>query len=256
MWGVFIPYEIIKTMIKPVLKKLRAYGRWPSPISAQILGERSRLGDARWGFDGKGWIWLKSSSGQGRLYYARSGKSAQDLTGDEYDIRGQVGYGGGEFAIGRDFIIFANQDGRLYRREWKTGNIKPITAGWGNMASPVISPNQRWVMFVFSDGEKDLLGVVNAQGFGWPYPFVCGADFYMQPVWHPEGEQIAWVEWDHPHLPWQASRVKMGEVSGMQIKLFSEDWIAGSQKQPASQPQFSPDGKWLSFVTTAGDWDQ
>ena len=87
-------------------------------------------------------------------------------------------------------------------------------------------------------------------------PLICGADFYMQPVWHPEGEQIAWVEWDHPHLPWQASRVKLGEVGGIQIKLFSEDWVAGSQNQPASQPQFSPDGKWLSFVTTVGDWDQ
>jgi dipeptidyl aminopeptidase/acylaminoacyl peptidase len=257
MWGVFISCGIIKTMKKLLtIKKTCQFGRWPSPISAQKLGGRLRLGDARWASDGKGWIWLESISGKGHLNYSRPGKTVQDLTGEEYDVCGRVGYGGGEFALCREFIIFANRDGRLYRREWKTGKIKPITPGWGSLASPVISPNQRWAMFVFSDGEKDLIGVVNAQGFGWPASFVCGADFYMQPVWHPEGEQIAWVEWDHPHLPWQASRIKLGEVGGMQIKLFSEDWVAGSQDQPASQPLFSPDGKWLSFITTKGDWDQ
>jgi dipeptidyl aminopeptidase/acylaminoacyl peptidase len=245
-----------QTMVKTVLKKKRAYGEWPSPITAKMLGERSRLGDARWDFEGKGWVWLESCSGQGRLHYSQSGKLVQDLTGDEFDVRGRVGYGGGEFTVGRDFLIFTNRDGRLYRRERKTGKNTPLTPGWGNMASPAISPNQKWVMFVFSDGEKDLLGVVNSQGFSWPMPFVCGSDFYMQPVWHPGGEHIAWVEWDHPHLPWQASRVKIGEVGEMQIKLFSEDWVAGSQNQPASQPQFSPDGKWLSFITTVGDWDQ
>ena len=243
-------------MTRTVLKNFHPYGKWPSPLTVQMLGERSRLGDARWGFEGKGWVWLESCSGQGRLYYSQSGKLAQDLTGDQYDVRGRVGYGGGEFAIGRDFLIFANRDGRLFRRERKSGTIKPITPGWGNMASPLISPNQRWVMFVYSDGEKDFLGVVNAQGFGWPMILISGADFYMQPIWHPGGEQIAWVEWDHPHLPWQASRVKLGEVGGMQIKVFSEDWVAGSPNQPASQPQFSPDGKWLSYMTTMGNWDQ
>jgi dipeptidyl aminopeptidase/acylaminoacyl peptidase len=241
---------------KAVLKPIHTNRDWTSPLTAKMLGERSRLGDASWDFEGRGWIWLESYSGQGHLYYSSPGKSVQDLTGNGFDVHGRVGYGGGEFSIGREFLIFTNKDGRLYRRERKTGKITPVTPGWGNMASPVISPNQKWVMFVFSDGEKDFLGVVNSKGFSWPTQFVCGADFYMQPVWHPGGKLIAWVEWDHPHLPWQASRVKLGEVGGMQIKLVSEDWVAGKQNQPSSQPQFSPDCKWLSFVSTVGDWDQ
>jgi dipeptidyl aminopeptidase/acylaminoacyl peptidase len=254
--GSFYSLEFKKKMAKRNEKMSYSFDSWPSPITAKMLGDRPRLGDARWDIDGKRWVWLESCSGLGQLYYSRTGKSIKSLTGEDYDVRGKVGYGGGEFAIGRDFLIFANRDGRLYRREWRTGSIKPITPGWGNMASPAISPNQKWVMFVFSDGEKDLIGAVNSQGFSWPMPLVGGADFYMQPVWHPGGEQIAWVEWDHPFLPWQTSRVKLGEVGGMQINLFSEDWVAGGQNHPASQPQFSPDGKWLSFVTTAGDWDQ
>ena len=42
----------------------------------------------------------------------------------------------------------------------------------------------------------------------------------------------------------------------MQVKLFSEDWIAGGDQQSATQPQFSPNGKWLSYIQTSGDWDE
>lgn len=237
-------------------KKVLPYGSWPSPITAEILAERERLGDALWNADGKGFHWLQVRDGRGRLFYSQIGRSPKPITAIENDVRGTIGYGGGEFACGEGFLIFASRDGRLYRQDFKTGNCIAITPSWGSMASPAISPNQQWVIFVFSDGERDLIGSVDAKGYGWPFVLVSGADFYMQPVWHPGGEYIAWVEWDNPSLPWQASRVKIGETGGMQIKLFSEDWVAGDEKQPATHPQFSPDGKWLSYIQCIGDWEQ
>lgn len=237
-------------------KKILPNGSWQSPITAEMLAGRERVGDAIWDADGKGLHWLQVKDGRGRIYHSQTGKPAKPITRIENDVRGTIGYGGGEFASGGGFIIFASRDGRLCRQDFKTGNCIPITPGWGSMASPAISPNQRWVLFVYSDGEKDLIGAVNAKGYGWPLVLASGADFFMQPVWHPGGEYIAWVEWDNPALPWQASRVKIGETGGMQIKLFSEDWVAGDEKQPATHPQFSPDGKWLSYIHSAGDWDQ
>lgn len=237
-------------------KKILSYGSWQSPITADMLADRERVGDAIWDADGKGLHWLQVKDGKGRIFHLQVGRPPKPITGIENDVRGTIGYGGGEFTSGDGFIIFASRDGRLYRQDFKTGNCIPITPGWGSMASPAISPNQLWVLFVFSDGEKDLIGAVNAKGHGWPLVVASGADFYMQPVWHPGGEYIAWVEWDNPALPWQASRVKIGETGGMQIKLFSEDWVAGDEKQPATHPQFSPDGKWLSYIQSAGDWDQ
>jgi dipeptidyl aminopeptidase/acylaminoacyl peptidase len=233
-----------------------AFGKWPSLITPELLADRVRLGEAQWKPDNKGIIWLQSENGRGKLSFSQTGRSITPLTRYEFDVRGTVGYGGGEFAIGNDFITFANRDGRLYRQDWHTNKISAITPSWGSMASPAISPNQRWVLFVFCDGERDLIGAVNSHGHGWPMVLASGSDFYMQPVWHPGGDLIAWVEWDNPYLPWQASRVKMGEVGGMQIKLFTEDWVAGDERHPATHPQFSPDGKWLSFIHADGDWDQ
>jgi len=60
------------------------------------------------------------------------------------------------------------------------------------------------VCYVFSDGKLDLLALVDAQGQQWPYQLVRGADFYMQPAWHPAETQLAWIEWDHPNMPWTA----------------------------------------------------
>ena len=237
------------------LKKKKTKNIWKSPISAQWLGEGVRLGDAQWDTDGKGILWVESLSGHGQVCRLKFGKKKLKISG-EVNVGGRVAYGGGEFCIANDFVIFAGKDGRLYRRVSTSKKIRPITPQWGAAAAPTVSPNQQWVMFVFSDGETDLIGVVNAKGFGWPMQLVRGADFYMQPVWHPGGELIAWMEWDHPSLPWQAGRIKLGEVGGMQIKLFTEDWVAGSPQNPASQPQFSPDGKWLSYVTGNGNWEE
>ena len=42
-------------------------------------------------------------------------------------------------------------------------------------------------------------------GQDWPVKLAKGADFYMQPTWHPDGQQIAWIEWNHPQMPWEMS---------------------------------------------------
>jgi dipeptidyl aminopeptidase/acylaminoacyl peptidase len=237
-------------------KNKSAYGKWRSPVTPELLAERSHVGEAKWNMEGKEVIFLQNEAGRGKLFSLQNGKAVKELVGEPFDVGGTVGYGGGEFASGKEFLIFSNRDGCLYRKDRDSRNIHPITPGWGKMSSPEISRDQRWVLFVFSDGEKDLIGAVNSHGFGWPTILVSGADFYIQPAWHPSGEVIAWVEWDNPFLPWQASRVKMGEVGGMQIKLLTEDWVAGDEQNPATHPQFSPDGKWLSYIQVCGEWDQ
>ena len=29
----------------------------------------------------------------------------------------------------------------------------------------------------------------------------------MQPVWNVDGSALAWVEWDHPNMPWDGARL-------------------------------------------------
>ena len=78
---------------------------------------------------------------------------------------------------------------------------------------------------------------------------VSGPDFVSDPRWSPDGASLAWLEWDHPAMPWDASTLKV--QTGMGVVT-----VAGGVDQPAEgvcQPQWAPDGS-LWFCTDRNDW--
>ena len=58
------------------------------------------------------------------------------------------------------------------------------------------------------------MAAVDAEGESWPQVLAAGADFYMQPAWHPRSKWLAWVEWDHPQMPWDGTRLQLARFSG------------------------------------------
>lgn len=236
-------------------KQKQAYGLWKSPISAKGLSQGIRLNEVLWDRSKEQLVWLEGRSGQGVLVSSDTHQPGLDLN-IEVSCRGGVGYGGGEFDFQGDVVIFCGKDGRLYRRDLGYGSPQPITPAYGGVASPKISPDGKWVVYVFSDGHTDVLAVVDSQGCFWPQKLVQGADFYMQPVWSPDGTKIAWVEWDHPYMPWDAGRLMLADVYlGGSPKLENIRRIAGNENTVVFQPEFSPDGKTLSYLRSVGDWD-
>ena len=235
--------------------KSRPFGLWESPITARMLSQDIRLTEVGWNKDGTTLIWLEGRSGYGALVAARPGEPGRDLN-PEIACQGGVGYGGGEFALTDDTVFFCGKDGRLYTRNLGFGFEQAITPAYGNVASPALSPDGKWVVFVFSDRTNDALAVVDSGGSLWPQKLMSGSDFYMQPAWHPDGTSIAWVEWDHPDMPWDQTRLKMGKVTpGNLLQLTNVTQIAGMENEVIFQPEFSPDGKYLSYITSRGNWD-
>lgn len=236
-------------------KTLQPFGLWPSPITPAMVAHQLRLEDIQWDSDGHTLIWLEGHSSHGVLVASRKGEAWRDLT-TELSVQGGIGYGGGEFTVSKGVLIFAERNGRLYRRSLGQDSPRPITPPFGSSASPLLSPDGRWVVYVFSDGDTDLLGMVDAEGRDWPYQLARGADFYMQPAWHPSGKYLAWIEWNHPNMPWNGTRLKLGRLAGKAPRLVEESLIAGDDHTPVSQPMFSPDGRWLSYIASNGEWDR
>ena len=238
------------------LKKIRqAYGTWRSPITPELIGAAIRLSDVQWDTDGQTLVWLEGRSGKGVLVAQPLGEAPYDLSG-EVNVRGRVGYGGGEFTIQHGLVVFAGSDGRLYRRNLGKGFPRPITPAFGGVASPALSPDDKNVVFVHTYEGRDVLGLVDLQGLRWPQKLVQGADFYMQPVWHPSGKRLAWVEWDHPNMPWDGTRLMVVELEDETPAFASVQQLAGSVDTPILQPAFSADGRYLSYVQNEGEWDQ
>lgn len=226
-----------------------------SPTRLETLNQIKRFNDVRLSPDGRSLYWLESISGRGSLMRMDADSEPQLLSAEQ-DVRGNVGYGGGEFDLNPAGLAFADSSGGLFGLNLQDPqHIRPITPAWGGSAAPALSPHGDWVLYVYQQDETNGLAICRTHGLTWPAQLALGADFYMQPAWHPSGEMIAWVEWNHPDMPWDASSVKLGKLGGMQLRLLEEHWLDGDAGAAASQPRFSPDGKWLSYIRREGNWD-
>ena len=242
-------------------KMAKPFGLWPSPVTPASLAQSLRLSDVAWDSDGETLVWLEGRSDRGVLACATSGQAFRDLTTtlsvDGCSVRARVGYGGGDMAVAGGHVYFVEQAGRLYRQPLAGGEATPITPQFGHMASPAPSPDGRWVVYVYTLEGEDGLAIVDAEGKGWPGKLVTGQDFYMQPCWHPDGARLAWVSWDHPNMPWDSTVLQMAtlESSGRGLPALSEtSTLVDKPDVAVFQPQFSPDGRSLAYVSDEGGW--
>jgi dipeptidyl aminopeptidase/acylaminoacyl peptidase len=240
-------------------KILRQFGLWDSPISPVSISRGLGFPNLMLADDGT-LVWLESRSGRNVLVVQSAHGDAPRDINDEFNIRAKVGYGGGDFTIGKGFAFFVDgASGRIYRQPLQSGVAEPVTPAFGSAASPTLSPDGRWLLYVHSYEGQDALVVADQEGSYWPQRLVSGNDFYMQPVWHPDGTSIAWIAWDHPNMPWDGTRLNLAEVKigekGLPT-LGERQSVAGDDNIAIFQPEFSPDGRYLAYVSDASGWWQ
>jgi dipeptidyl aminopeptidase/acylaminoacyl peptidase len=232
-------------------KQSLPFGLWPSPVTPELLGAKLRLDDIQFDSDGETLVWLEGRDGRGVLVAQRGHDAPRDISGG-VKVRAGVGYGGGDFTVRNGMAVFSGQ-GRLYRVPLGHGAPQPVTPEFGDAASPVISPDGSQILFVHSYERADCLALVDAEGKNWPTKLASSADFYMQPTWHPNSKQIAWIEWDHPQMPWDGTRLMSARLNGSELTDVKK--IFGGVEVPVFQPAFSPDGRCLAFLANNGEWD-
>lgn len=242
-----------------LLKIQKQFGLWDSPITPLSLSRGIKFSDVAWDQDGT-LVWLERHSERGVLVVQPDDRGAMRDLNSEYSVRARVGYGGGDFTVGHGNVFFVEANsGRIYRQSHKSGVARPVTPAFGHAASPVLSPDGRWLVFVHTYEGEDSLGIVDAEGTSWPRKLVSGNDFYMQPVWHPDGDRVAWIAWDHPNMPWDGTFLHLGSLNldGDSLPgLENVATVTGGENASIFQPEFSPDGRALAYVSDVSGWWQ
>jgi len=237
-------------------KQKKQYGLWPSPIAPINLARGIKFNDVAWDHEGS-LVWHERRSDRGVLVVQPpDGQAPRDLNND-YNVRAGVGYGGGDFTVGHGHVYFVEaKSGRIYRQPTHAGTAQPITPAFGSAASPAISPDGRHLLFVHTYERQEAIGIVDVEGQSWPRKLISGDDFYMQPCWHPDGQRIAWIAWNHPQMPWDGTTLYLGTLNHEGDGSLMGDTvpIIGDTNTSIFQPQFSPDGRYLAYVSDESGW--
>jgi len=235
-----------------------SYGTWKSPIDGASIASGVSLRDVQWDNASDTLVWWESRGPQGVLLAQQGADAARELTDRRHNVAGRVGYGGGAFTVAGGKVFFV-ANARLFSIDLRGGDPVSLTPAFGSAAAPAISPDGDWLVFVHSYEGVDGLTLVDTAGKTFPQKLAYGSDFVMQPTWHPRGNIIAAITWNHPQMPWNGSELRLlrlGRDARDIPYLQANEHIAGDKETAIFQPQFSPDGRSLAYISDASGWGQ
>ena len=74
-----------------------------------------------------------------------------------------------------------------------------------------------------------------------------GYDFYFDPIISPDGNQLAWLQYNHPNMPWNSTELVIADFKDEEIIQNSQKVIAGGEGISISGIRFDRSGR-IYFV--------
>ena len=230
----------------------QGYGSWQSPITSKAITAGSvGIGSLNYDNDGGKLYWVEARPQEAGRYvlcrYApedpnKNERNAIDVSPKESNVRTRVHeYGGGAVTIGGANSIFYS--------EFTTQRLcQLILSGKAeSVVRPLTPDTETPNMYRFADGDfvassnsiycirenhenpapKDVVNeIVSIQVPGKDGDtadgtssdnvriVATGNDFYAAPRVSPDGTKLAYITWNHPNMPWDATQLRIVSLGG------------------------------------------
>ncbi len=252
------------------------YGSWPSPVGADARVAGAGVPACPTSDDGAvHWLESRPESGARVILCRRDPDgSVTDLSPPWMSVRSRVHeYGGGAY-VARDGVVLAVdfESQRIWRLDGDEPlALTPVVEGAAVRWSAMEVDSRRGVCFAVREDHTDatsepvnelvrlpLAGgepvvVVAGRRRALPRPDADDAgdpalpDFVTDPALSPDGELLAWVQWSHPGMPWDAGEVWLARLDA--DGDVEESWrvAGGTLGSSASEPVWLSSRK-LAFL--------
>src|SRR6185312_6491290 len=173
-------------------------------------------------------------------------------------------YGGRPYTVARDGTLYFSHfpDQRLHAQRPGTAPL-PITPRGFRYADYALDPAGAHLYCVREDhsagGEPKNAIVVLDLAAGSPEAstssagtvLYAGSDFVAYPRVSADGRHLAWIAWNHPDMPWDATTLHVAELTP--AGLANQRQIAGGPDESVLEPRWGAEGV-LYFVSDRSGW--
>lgn len=238
------------------------FGSWPSAVSAEaVAAGGSRLDNVRVAGGRVYWTENVPAEGGRIALWRTDGEGARAVSPPGANVRTRVHeYGGAPYVVVGDQIVYAQYDDqRLYRCE-AAGRRTPLTPAGYRYADLCVVPRPPSAppLLVGVREDHTVAGrvrntVVALDLNGGPGQVLYdGADFVAYPRAAADG-RLAFVRWNHPHMPWDATELVVGALGGSGLDDLRV--VAGGDGAAVLDPQWDADGTLYFVSDRSGYWN-
>ena len=242
----------------------RGYGTWSSPLGPKQVAEASTgIGELRRCNNTCYWIESRPQEAGRAVIVRKQGDIAEDILPAPFSARSRVHeYGGGSYCVSENRLWFVNaKDQNIYEVSLRgPESIRQITK---------TADAERFADLKFDSYRESLIAVRELHSpsgsVGNDLVSVSiergdvkivhvGHDFYSSPAISPDAMELAFVAWDHPHMPWDGTQLYWAymDIDGT---LSNTKIVAAGSDESIEQPRWTPDGTLLFLSDRTGYWN-
>lgn len=238
--------------------KVEPYGHWNTDFSArQAVVAGTDYADLC--CDEQRLLWVEFQPGDGRNVVVEWTEGGlRRLTPEGYSVHSRVyEYGGGALCLAGEALVFVNDaDQALYHQALDSDDCQRLFGRehcrYGGLR---FDARRRQVLAVEEchAGQRVTHRLVSIGLDGLRQVLIEGADFYNSPCLSPDGDQLAWIEWSRPDLPWTRTRLGIGQLD-QAGRLVMFHYADSTGDESIQQPSWSPEGELICLSDRRGYW--